>query len=275
MLIRPARPADREAIVDFCRNTWGPNGGDYVEHAIDRWIAGVDGMLAVVELSDRAVACCYTKLMSPRETFFSGMRVDPAHRRSGLARGLVGYCLEYARAEGRTVGRLIVGWNNVAALGAVARAGFRQVGSMTAWERAVLDPEPAGAPGWPSGPVRELGANDRLPASPPGALWAVGWSVRELTQDDVAERAASGDALALDEGLALLRPGEDHLWLAWLDGPAAARQGLAEAAVGATVKAGFPRCRALLASDPVTSSALTAARFEHGLEYHVFERTTA
>jgi GNAT superfamily N-acetyltransferase len=91
MRIRPARLADREPVVAFCRNTWGPDGGDHVEYAIDRWLAGVDGMLAVVERDGRAVACCFTRLMSRHEAFFSGMRVDPAHRRSGLASALVEY----------------------------------------------------------------------------------------------------------------------------------------------------------------------------------------
>jgi GNAT superfamily N-acetyltransferase len=272
MLIRPARPADREVIVAFCRNTWGPGGGDYVEHAIDRWIAGDDGVLSVVELGGRAVACCYTRLISPREAFFSGMRVDPAHRRSGLALALVEYCLQHARAHGRTVGRLIVGWNNVAALGAVARAGFHRVGSMTAWERAVGDQ--ARTPRSRVQTVQVLGAGEPMPARPSGALWAVGWSVRELTPEDIVEQAASGYALAFDDGLALLRPGDEHLWLAWLDGGPLARARLAEAAIEATVGAGFLRCRALLRNDAVTNEILTAAGFERGLEYHVFEQTT-
>jgi hypothetical protein len=102
----------------------------------------------------------------------------------------------------------------------------------------------------------------------------VGWSVRELTTADIEERARSGWALAHDGGLALLRPGEDHLWLAWLDGPASARASLARAAVQVTARAGFPRCRALLGNDPATEHALEAAGFERGLEYHVFERRT-
>jgi GNAT superfamily N-acetyltransferase len=273
MLIRPARPADREAILDFCRDTWGPGSGDYVEHAIDRWLAGGDGMLAVVEQEGRAVASCYTRLMSPHEAFFSGMRVDPARRRSGLALALVEYCLAQAGAQGRTVARLIVDANNVAALGAVARARFHQVGSMTAWERSVGDR--AGATRVPASLSTGPGGADRAPAPPPGALWAIGWSVRELTGDDVAERAANHHALALGEGLALLRPDEQHLWLAWLDGTPVARACLVEAALDATVAGGFSRCRALLASDPATARALSAAGFEHGLEYHVFERSIA
>jgi hypothetical protein len=52
-------------------------------------------------------------------------------------------------------------------------------------------------------------------------------------------------------------------------------EALVEAALGATVEAGFPGCRALLPTDRATSDVLTAAGFERGLEYHVFERKTA
>jgi GNAT superfamily N-acetyltransferase len=261
---RLAVPADRAPIIEFCRGTWGPGHEDYIEHVIDRWIAGDDGRLAVAEEDGRPVACCYVRFMSPHEAFLAGMRVDPARRRAGLALALTDDCVEYAAQHGRTVTRLIVGWNNVAALGTVARAGFKQVGSMTHWNRPVEGPQDV--------PVATGPATGSGPRPPSGTLWAVGWSVRELTAADFEGRARSGPALAYDGGVALLRPGEDHLWLAWLDGPAAARAILARAAIQATARASFPRCRALLANDPMTEHALAAAGFERGLEYHVFER---
>jgi GNAT superfamily N-acetyltransferase len=265
-VIRLAVPADREPIVEFCRNTWGADG-DYIEQVIDRWLAGADGTLAVAEFHGRAAACCYMRFMSPRESCLAGMRVDPAHRRSGLALALTRFCVEHAARHGRTITRLIVGWNNGPALGAVARAGFAHVGSITRSSRDVnpLLPQPA----------IELSASAQAPMPRPGTLWAVGWSVREIRPDDVEERASAGWALRHDGGLALLRPSEDHLWLSWLDGPAASRATLARAARQAAARAGFPRCLALLANDPLTEEALAAAGFERGLEYRVFEMRSA
>jgi GNAT superfamily N-acetyltransferase len=331
--VRLAVPGDRAAIVEFCRTTWGPDGGDYVEQAIDRWLASTDGALAVVDVDGRAAACCYIRFMSPRETFLAGMRVDPARRRSGLALALTRYCLEYAAARGHVVARLIVAANNAPALGAVGRAGFTRVGSMTFWERTVnggvasragadaprrvrpdrarattageidqLTGARAGAPAAPcarlvgasmprhelSGPASQY-CQGTDPAGPraeggwatapmrrvtPGALWAIGWSIRELTEDDITERIESGAALEDDGGLALLRAGDDLLWLAWLDGPPPACDVLAQAAVDATLAAGYHRCWALLADDPGTDHALTVNGFSRGVAYHVYERRT-
>lgn len=272
--IRLAVPGDREAIVDFCRHTWGPDSGDYIEHVIDRWLAGVDGALVVAELDGRAVACCCTKLMSPREAFLSGMRVDPRFRQSGLAMDVVAHCLAYAADQGRPIVRLLVGFDNRAALGAVRRARFRYVDAMCFWQRVVENESPRDGLD-PFDRVSALVPEAGLPNPPTGALWAVGWAVRELTANDIRERAGEQSALSCESGLALLRPGEDHLWLAWLDGPRGARLELAKAALATAARLGFPRCWALLARDPDTEAALAAAGFERGLEYHVFERTAA
>ena len=264
-VIRLATPEDREAIVEFCRATWGPGTEDYIERVIDRWISGVDGALAVVDLGGRAVACCYVRLMSPREAFLAGMRVDPAHRRSGFSLALTEYCVRYAASHRRSVARVTIGWNNAAALGAIVRAGFNRVGSMTLWERSAEDP--------PAPPEVTAQMVEPSPHPLPGELWAVGWAVRELTEEDIRERIESGWALRRDGGLALLRPGEDYLWLGWLAGPADARAWLVRAAVQAAASAGFPRCRALLAGDAATAHALEAAGFTRGLEYLIYERS--
>jgi len=264
-VIRRAVPEDRGAIVAFCRSTWGAEQSDYIERVIDDWLTREDGALAVAAIDARAVACAHVRLLSPHEAFVAGMRVDPAHRRAGLALGLTDYCLRYAADHGRSTARVIIGWNNAAALGAIARAGFRRVSSMTLWERAVEPGAPAPAGGAGDGHPR--------PSRPVGALWAVGWMVRELTDADVDERARSGWALARDGGLALLRPSDEYLWLAWLAGPAPAQAALARAATARAGALGLPRCQALLANDAATEGALEAAGYARGLEYHVWERT--
>jgi GNAT superfamily N-acetyltransferase len=265
---RLATPADRAAIAEFCRATWGPGSEDYIEHVLDDWMTRADGALAVAEVDGRAAACCHVRLLSAREAFLAGMRVDPGRRRSGLSVALTEYCVRWAAERGRSIVRVIIGWNNTAALGAIARAGFRQTGSVTLWERDGVD-----TPALPEGVTRQLGRP--LPGAPAGALWAIGWMVRELTDADIAERARAGWALRSSDGLALLRPSDDYLWLAWLSGPAPARVVLGRAAIAAAAAAGRPRCRALLASDPATDRALEAAGFARGLEYRVYSRTGA
>jgi len=261
-VIRRAIPEDRGGIVAFCRSTWGAESSDYIERVLDDWLTRDDGALAVAAIDGRAVGCAHVRLLSPHEAFVAGMRVHPAHRRSGLSVALTDYCLRYAADHGRSTARVIIGWNNAAALGAIARAGFRRVASMTLWERAVEPAAPAGGGG--DGHPR--------PPRPLGTLWAVGWMVRELTDADIDERLRSGWALARDGGLALLRPSDEHLWLAWLAGPAPAQAALARAATARAGALGLPRCRALLASDAATERALEASGFARGLEYHVWER---
>src|SRR5438105_63372 len=146
-VIRPAVPEDRGAIVAFCRTTWGGENSDYIERVIDDWLTRDDGALAVAAIDGRAVGCAHVRLLSPHEAFVAGMRVHPAHRRSGLSVALTDYCLRYAADHGRSTARVIIGWNNAAALGAIARAGFRRVASMTLWERAVEPAAPAPAGG--------------------------------------------------------------------------------------------------------------------------------
>ena len=264
-VIRPAIPEDRGAIVAFCRTTWGGENSDYIERVIDDWLTRDDGALAVAAIDGRAVGCAHVRLLSPHEAFVAGMRVHPAHRRSGLSVALTDYCLRYAADHGRSTARVIIGWNNAAALGAIARAGFRRVASMMLWERTV---EPAAA-----APAGGGGDGHPRPPRPLGTLWAVGWMVRELTDADIDERLRSGWALARDGGLALLRPSDEHLWLAWLAGPAPAQAALARAATARAGALGLPRCRALLASDAATERALEAAGYARGLEYHVWERS--
>ena len=264
-VIRRAIPEDRGGIVAFCRSTWGAESSDYIERVLDDWLTRDDGALAVAAIDGCAVACAYVRLLSPHEAFVAGMRVHPSRRRSGLSLALTDYCLRYAADHGRSTARVIIGWNNAAALGAIARAGFRRVASMTLWERAVE----------PGAPTPAGGDGDGHPRSPRprGTLWAVGWMVRELTDADIDERARSGWALARDGGLALLRPSDEHLWLAWLAGPAPARAALARAATARAGALGLPRCRALLATDAATEQALEAAGYARGLEYHVWERS--
>jgi len=84
-VIRPAVPEDRGAIVAFCRSTWGGENSDYIERVIDDWLTRDDGALAVAAIDGRAVGCAYVRLLSPHEAFVAGMRVHPAHRRSGLS----------------------------------------------------------------------------------------------------------------------------------------------------------------------------------------------
>lgn len=266
-VIRLAAPADRAPIVAFCRAAWGPGGEDYIERVLDDWMARPDGALAVADVDGRAVACSYVRLLSPREAFLAGMRVGPAHRRSGLAVALTEYCVRYAADRGRTIARVIIDWNNVPALGAIAQAGFDPAGSMTLWERDVPD-----GPSFPTGVTRDPG--HPVPAAPAGALWAIGWMVRELTDADIVERAQSGWALRSGDGIALLRPSDEYLWIAWLSGPAPAREALARAALAVAAEAELPRCRALLSTDDAAERAHEAAGFTRGLEYRVYERRT-
>src|SRR5205807_2431649 len=113
----------------------------------------------------------HVRLLSPNEAFVAGMRVHPARRRSGLALALTDYCLRYAADHGRSIARVIIGWNNAAALGAIARAGFRRVASMTLWERAVAAAARAGVLGLPR--CRALLASD---AATERALEAAGYA---------------------------------------------------------------------------------------------------
>lgn len=201
--LRTARPEDKAAIAAFTHDTF--EWGDYVADAFDRWHADARGILAVAaDPADTAVAVARGTMLSPTELWLQGARVHPDWRRRGIASALDQMMEDWARERGAQVSRLAIEDWNTPARAQVEKLGMRRVGDwVTAWRRTTSDrPVVAGNGGRRRPPQDRLVAAPSAEAAPAFMAWsagplgraarslfAIGWTWRRLTLDDLATAA--------------------------------------------------------------------------------------
>lgn len=136
LTLRDARPADRQAILDFCKSTW-PDYGDYVPRVWGHWIADTGGRFIVAELDGRPVGIGKITQMRPGELWLEGLRVDPRYHRLGIARAIN---LEVLRTVGRMkpgAVRFCTGMTNRATRSMAEKHGFRVAARLRYyWQKA-------------------------------------------------------------------------------------------------------------------------------------------
>lgn len=125
--IRPARPEDRDAVLAFCRSTW--EWGDYIEYVWDEWLHDEQGLLFVATVDGQPVAIDHLKMLNATDAWLEGMRVDPAHRRHGIASALNTALMAEAMKRGATRVRLITESTNTNSISIIERGHFRRVGA--------------------------------------------------------------------------------------------------------------------------------------------------
>jgi ribosomal protein S18 acetylase RimI-like enzyme len=136
LILRDARPADRQAVLGFCRSTW-PAYGDYIPRVWKRWIADTGGRFIVAELEGRPVGIGKVTQASPGEIWLEGLRVDPAYRGLGIARAVNLEVLRtIAHMQPRAV-RFCTGATNRASRRMGEEYGFRVVARLRYyWQKA-------------------------------------------------------------------------------------------------------------------------------------------
>ncbi|WP_254841405.1 GNAT family N-acetyltransferase [Natronomonas marina] len=136
---RPARHADREAVVAFTEDTWPELGGDYIPRVFDEWVDadGPDQRTVVACVDDRPVGICQGVLLSDHEAWAQGMRVDPDYRGAAISPNLSHAVFEWAAERDATVCRNMVFSWNAAGLGQSRAVGFDPVTEFR-W----LEPDP-------------------------------------------------------------------------------------------------------------------------------------
>ena len=122
--LRDADPADRKAILGFCRSTW-PEYGDYIPRVWRKWIADKGGRLIVAELDGRPVGMGKISEFSPGEVWLEGLRVDRRYRRQGIARAINLEVLRTVRRMKPRAVRFCTGMTNSATRRMAERHGFR------------------------------------------------------------------------------------------------------------------------------------------------------
>ncbi|MDR5656345.1 GNAT family N-acetyltransferase [Halodesulfurarchaeum sp. HSR-GB] len=204
MRIRPARETDQDAIAAFTQDTWEQyEGGDYINHIFPKWATQTrpDQQTFVAEADGTPIGLIRAVLLSDHEAWFQGLRVDPAHRGSGVGEALTDRAFEWAREAGATVGRAMVFSWNVMGLGLTRAAGFDS-GVEFRWGHPEPDPaaevegtvrrEPKAAwTYWQHAPERDtldgLGLDSEVP-----------WALSEATLDDFQSARAAESVLSID-----------------------------------------------------------------------------
>ncbi|MGH2449484.1 MAG: GNAT family N-acetyltransferase [Chloroflexota bacterium] len=138
IVVRLARPADREAMLRITRDVW--EGHDYVPHVWHRWLAGTEGIVQVAELDRQVVGLQHIALQPSGASWFEGIRVDSQARGRGVAAAMLEGGLDWSRSVGATVARMAVSDGNTASIHLSARAGFETVGRYGSSDAAPLQP---------------------------------------------------------------------------------------------------------------------------------------
>ena len=104
--IRAAQPRDRRAVRRLCDRIWRD---DYIPEVFDDWIRDREGRLWVAVDGGTVVGIAKLTVTPRGEAWLHGLRVDPDHRRRGIATALLEHRLQRA-------GRLA--WYEASAIGA-------------------------------------------------------------------------------------------------------------------------------------------------------------
>jgi ribosomal protein S18 acetylase RimI-like enzyme len=211
LLVRSARPDDREAVLAFCAHTWSE--GDYIESVWDDWVADERGAFLVAELNGRPVGIVHMRLLAEDEAWLEGIRVDPALRQQGVGRMLVSRAMVAARDAGASVARLFTSATNIASQRLVAKFGFTRVAEVVQYDASVASADtttpgqdesvPAGARLSTPGVMafeRIWEWLEQSTLSPfNGGLEFLGWVARGLTEPALREYLAAGNVWLLEE----------------------------------------------------------------------------
>ncbi len=284
-VMRRARAADRDAVGVLCARAW-PHGLDYVPDTWDDWLADAQGELFVVEHNSGLAAVARVTLLAAHEGWLEGLRVDPGHRRRGLAGWILAVCLDRVRALGATVVRLGTGGSNLAVHKTVAREGMVRVAAFVRYAAAPLaEGEGLDRLAPPDlVEVREL-LRDSPALRAAGGLYETSWCWPELTDERLAAAVAAGQAFGVHDGagrlagLALAQAEEsaeegEEFVVGLLAGREAALAGLARGLRAEAARAGVSQVGAKLPEWSPLRAAAEAAGFtrEGESEVWVFEK---
>ena len=180
--IRAAQPRDKRAVRRLCAGIWS---GDYVPELFDEWVRDREGRCWVA-VEGRAVVGIAKLSLSNGEAWLHGLRVDPAHRRRGIATALLDHRLARARRLGARVARLDTSEDNVAVQRLMRRYGFRRIARVGHYGALASEgPRPRTAT------QRDVSAAWRLLRSQ-RALLHRGHVVRTVQRDDVVRAIREG-----------------------------------------------------------------------------------
>jgi len=231
--IRPARPEDREAVLAFCVSTW--EWGDYIEYVWDDWLHNPNGLLLVATLDGQPIGVAHIRMLSETDAWLEGMRVDPAHRRQGVAMALYQAQIAEAKRRGATNARLVTESTNTAALRLLERGPMHRVGAFAPYRAEPLTTLPKRLSGLEmptlatasdlNDIIDYLNVSNIFPVV--GGLYYSGFTGYTITSRLLETKIAAQQIYVLRrwdrlDGLALVEPHErrqaKHLQIGYIDG---------------------------------------------------------
>lgn len=243
LIVRPARPEDRDAVLAFCEHTWD-EFGDYIPEVWDEWLADRAGVFLVGELEGKPVTVGKVTVLSPGEIWLEGLRVSPEYRRHGLANAYMAGQRPYlARLRPRVL-RLATGSHNVAVHHMMEKGHFQHVASCAHF-RVDADESVEAPPLETFGPADAPAIWALLDQSEAFAaghrLYATGWRWPTFTEARLDQHLRAGEVVGFRHAggaigaLAVTPHAHDfyedrgRLWAGLLDGEPAAVTDLAQA----------------------------------------------
>jgi GNAT superfamily N-acetyltransferase len=275
LIIRPARAADKDAVLAFTQQTW--TWGDYIQHTWDEWLADPAGGLIVGEVAGQVIGVDKLSVVRPGEGWFHGLRIHPDYRGRGYARAFMAYQISAARGRGLRALRFLTLATNTPIHKNAARQGFVHRADLVFYGAGETPRLPDAAPGVPLTRLPAAAAESAWAAVQAGPLWAASaghlgwdWLFAPLTRAWWGELVAAGAVWqAPDGGLVVLhprgrnQPPEEGQWLAWVQpGGAFTTASVATLATAAARLALAPGCNeigTLLPPLPEIDEGLPAA----------------
>jgi GNAT superfamily N-acetyltransferase len=195
LVIRPARPGDRDRVLAFTANTW--EGGDYIDDVFEEWLRDAAGRFTVAELDNQPVAIGKLTDQGEGELWLEGLRVDPAYRKRGIGEALHQHLLRLAQAYGGRALRYATGHGNVVSLMLGERTGFRRIGEY-GWHAADASNEcaPPERLTADDGPTLKSWLDSRLMQSVRG-LYVSMWKWSRLSAARLQKHLEAGEVFGL------------------------------------------------------------------------------
>ncbi len=228
--VRPATAADHAAIAAFTQDTFA--WGDYLPERFPSWLEASDSAVFVAtDDADAAIAVARVVQLSAAEVWLEGARVHPQHRRKGLGSALNEAAQEWGRGRGAVVAGLLTDTSNEAARAQVAAIGYRQVAEWFYGHRS-LEPgehDPAGVGLDLAEPPQQVNVAPAVDIEPAYLTWQsselataahglipVGWSLRRMRVDDLAEAARNRTLYEAPAGWVVITERQSGSWVPWL-----------------------------------------------------------
>lgn len=282
ILVRPAQPADKTTVLEFCQHTW-PNAKDYIAVVWDHWITDTSGQILVATLDNQPIAITRVVQLSDQEGWWEALRVDPRYRERGLFRCLEPAIEQYFQTHGISIVRCCVADWNTRMQAIVQRRNYQRVACYLA--------HTAEAIAAPLQPLRQLTEADcdqiwqfldrsGQPQSPLFVSRGAKWQTLTIAQLRDRLQAGHGWGWWLGSDLqavliqSQLESADTVLWVGYVDGTTDGLPVLLEAMPALAHQQGYPKVSGFFLKDDRLLKVLQKAGYTASAsdEYWVYEQ---